>query len=231
MHRPDPPDRTVDGLATHVFEEIEARLGPDDACLILGFSGGGPTAYEAAQRMHATGRPVHLVLLDSAPTTKGRERARRAVPAEELDPGCRPPFETPPSRSFPVRCCGRCDTGGGCASSSDWSAIPDHRASSTSDTARSSASSAPRSRDYDPEPAAFPATLVQVDGSDALRRCGQLIPDLVVRDVGGEHVTMLAPPHVEGLAAIVAAAAQDVLRIERRGTAPSEDVAGGGALR
>ncbi len=62
---------------------------------------------------------------------------------------------------------------------------------------------------YDPAPAAFPATLVLVDGSDALRRCGQLMPDLVVRDLGGAHDTMLVPPYVEELAVMVAAAAQD----------------------
>ena len=88
MHRPGPPDRTLDGLATHVFEEIEARLGPDDPCLILGFSGGGPVAYEAAQRMHAKGRHVHLVLLDSAPSTKGRQRSARAGSGRGTRSGC-----------------------------------------------------------------------------------------------------------------------------------------------
>ena len=53
-----------------------------------------------------------------------------------------------------------------------------------------------------------------VDGSDAFRRCAPLMPDLVVRDMGGIHETMLAPPHVEELAAMVAAAAQDCFASE-----------------
>src|SRR5262249_39680864 len=80
MHTPGPPDRTVDAKATHVVAEVEARLAPDDPCVILGFSGGGPTAYETAQRLFAGGRTVHLVLLDSAPTTKGRQKGRRREP-------------------------------------------------------------------------------------------------------------------------------------------------------
>src|SRR5436190_1088596 len=67
MHRPGPPDRTIGAAGAHVREEIGARLGPADPCVILGFSGSGPVAYEAAQQMHAEGRAVHLVLLDTAP--------------------------------------------------------------------------------------------------------------------------------------------------------------------
>jgi hypothetical protein len=64
---------------------------------------------------------------------------------------------------------------------------------------------------YDPTPAAFPATLVVVGGSDALERCRPLIPDLVLREMGGIHETVLAPPHVEELAAVVAGTAHDFL--------------------
>ncbi len=209
MHCPGPPDRTLDGLATHVFEEIEVRLAPDDACLILAFSGGGPVAYEAAQRMHAKGRHVHLVLLDSAPTTRGRQPARRTVPVEEPDPGTPPTIRNASVKELP-----------GAVHRSvrhRWRGLQFERlvrnpGPPSFEHERYRAFKrilGAASRDYNPEPAAFPATLVQVDGSDALRRCGQLLPNLAVRDVGGEHVTMLAPPHVEGLAAIVAAAAED----------------------
>jgi acyl-coenzyme A synthetase/AMP-(fatty) acid ligase/thioesterase domain-containing protein len=209
MHCPGPPDRTLDGLATHVFEEIEARLGPDDPCLILAFSGGGPAAYEAAQRMHAKGRHVHLVLLDSAPSTKGRQRARGPGAAEELDPGTQPTIRTASVKELPaavlrsVRHRRRVRQFGRLVGNPGPPSFEHERYRAFKHILGTA------SREYDPEPAAFPATLVQVDGSDALRRCGQLIPDLAVRDVGGEHVTMLAPPHVEGLAVIVAAAAQD----------------------
>jgi thioesterase domain-containing protein len=60
---------------------------------------------------------------------------------------------------------------------------------------------------YEPSPASFAVTLVQVEGSDALQRCGQLIRNLVVHDVAGAHKMMLLPPQVEDLAPIVSAAA------------------------
>ena len=114
-----------------------------------------------------------------------------------------------------MRCCGRPDSGWRDASdSSGWFAIPDRRASIACDTARFEQIQSRANDAYDPEPAAFPATLVQVDGSDALHRCGQLMPDLVVREIGGDHETMLVPPYVEELAAMVAAAAEDCFASE-----------------
>jgi thioesterase domain-containing protein len=205
MHDAGPPDRTVDGLATHVAEEIEARHGPRDPCLIVAFSGGGPTGYETAQRMHARGRLVHLVLLDTAPTTKGRQRTRGSDP--ELDPELPPTIRTASIKELPgalVR-----------------SVRHRYRAFRIQRLVRNPG---PPSFEYeryrafkqilgtandayDPEPAAVPATLVLVERSDALRRCGDLMPDLVVWTVGDDHQTMLAPPQVEELAPIVGALA------------------------
>jgi thioesterase domain-containing protein len=158
--------------------------------------------------MHAKGRHVHLVLLDTAPSTK-RQRTSGPVPVEQLDQGTPPTIRNASVAELPaavlrsmryrwrVRQFERLvrDPGPPSFEHERYRAFK-HILSRAS-------------RDYDPEPAAFAATLVQVDDSDALRRCGQLIANLAVRDVGGEHVTMLAPPHVEGLAAIVRDAAQD----------------------
>jgi thioesterase domain-containing protein len=215
MHRPGPPDRTVDGLATHVYEEIEARLGPDEACVIMGFSGGGPTAYETAQRMHNEGRRVHLILLDSAPTTKGRERAPAPVPSGELDPDAPPTIRTAAVKELPgavvrsarhrrrVRRFDRLVRDPGSPSFEYLRYRAFKKILGVANGA------------YDPAPAAFGATLALVDGSDALRRCGELMPGLVVRNVGGDHLTMLVPPHVDELAKIVAAAAEDCSASER----------------
>jgi len=69
--------------------------------------------------------------------------------------------------------------------------------------------------DYRPVPAAFPATLVTVAGSDAVDRCGELVHDLVVHEVSGDHKTMLSPPHVDAIAGIVAAVVDDHPRAAR----------------
>jgi len=208
MHTFDAPDRTVVDRAAHAFEEIEARLDADDACLILGFSGGGPTAYETAQRVHATGRPVHLVLLDSAPSTRNRERNPNRAPARtdaEMPPGIRSASlkELPAAalRSLQYRRQVR-EFERRVRDPGPPSYEPErYRAFRAIQTRANGA--------YNAEPAPFPATLVLVDGSDAVQRCGSLIPHLVVRSIGGAHDTMLVPPYVEELAVMVAAVAQD----------------------
>jgi acyl-coenzyme A synthetase/AMP-(fatty) acid ligase/thioesterase domain-containing protein len=214
MHRPGPPDRTVDALATHVVEEIEARLGPDDGCVVMGFSGGGPTAYETAQRLHATGRRVHLVLLDSGPHTRGRLAALGLGLAGEGD------RETPPT----IRTASVKELPGAVARSArhHWTMRRFERlvrnpGPPSFEYVRYRAFKqilGNANGAYEPVPAEFPATLVQVDGSPAVRMCGELMPNLMVHDVGGEHTTMLAPPHVNELAAIVAAVAQDCFQPE-----------------
>lgn len=210
MHSPGPPGRTVEDLASHAFEAITSRLGPEDACVILAFSGGGPTAYHTAQRMHAEGRAVHLVLLDTAPTR--RDRRRNAEPARSGRGAATAPTVRRASvtqlpaavlRSARYRWRARGferlvrDPGPPSFDPERYRAF--RRIQSRANTA------------YEPAPAAFPATLVQVDRSEALRRCGTLMPHLVVREVGGAHETILMQPHVEAVAAIVAAAAEDCL--------------------
>jgi acyl-coenzyme A synthetase/AMP-(fatty) acid ligase/thioesterase domain-containing protein len=214
MHSPDPPDRTIDARATHVCDEIEARLGADDPLMILAYSGGGPGAYESAQRVHATGRPVHLVLIDTAPTTKGRQRKQRSDPTGAVDRGTEPPT---------VRTASVKDLPGAVLRSARFrlrKRTMDFRVKRLIRDPGSPSFERLRYRAfrriqsawndaYDPAPAAFPATLVTVEGSDALRRCGELMPDLVVRSIGGNHQTLLLPPHVEDVATIVAAAAHE----------------------
>ena len=60
---------------------------------------------------------------------------------------------------------------------------------------------------YAMQTAEFPVTLIQVAESDVAARCRALIPQLEAHQVGGDHFSMLQPPHVDGLAAIVANAA------------------------
>ncbi len=219
MHSPGPPGRTVETLATHTFDAIEARLGPDDACLILAFSGGGPTGYHAAQRQHAKGRPVHLVLLDTAPSTRDQQRnTNRPPPKVEWEdaPTVRSATvkELPAAVSRSVRFRWRTHR---------FERLVRDPGPPSFDAERYHAFRQIQSRAnkaYDPAPAAFPATLVSIDGSDALRRCEPLIPDLVVRTMGGLHETMLVPPYVDDLAAIIATAANDCFATTRERTAP-----------
>jgi thioesterase domain-containing protein len=207
MHRPGPPDRTIGAAAAHVREEIGARLGPAEPCVILGFSGGGPVAYEAAQQMHAEGRPVHLVLLDTAPL-------RRRPPPEAGVPEVGEEFET---RLVEVRTASVKELPGALARSARyrWRAFRFERlvrnpGPPSFDPTRYRAFKriqGDAGRAYEPTPAPFAATLIHVaNNGDVVSTCEQLIPDLAVHVVGGNHQTMLLPPEVTRLAALIAAA-------------------------
>lgn len=202
LHRRGRPDRTIDALAARALDEIDARHAPDAPCVLLGFSAGGTVAYEVAQRLHRRGRAVHLVLLDAAPvgrpagprpafrsrdsvaerlTRRRQEGLVRAVPAIARER----------VRRLRVRWLAR------------FPGAPSH------DVLRYQAFQLMIGRalaGYQPEPAPFPVTLVHVEGNDLASRCAPLMPHLRVHVAGGEHLTMLQPPHVEAVAAAVSEA-------------------------
>jgi acyl-coenzyme A synthetase/AMP-(fatty) acid ligase/thioesterase domain-containing protein len=208
MHRPGPPDRSVAAAAAHVADEIGARLGPDDPCVLLGYSGSGPVAYEAAQQMHTDGRRVHLILLDTAPSMRRRSSAEAATPAARDEVETRPvgirsasAKELPGAVLRSVRFRRRAlrlkrlarDPGPPSFDADRYLAFKRIQGDA--------------GRAYEPAPAQFATTLIHVeDNGDVVNRCQQLIPDLTVRVVGGNHKTMLVPPEVTGLAALIAAA-------------------------
>lgn len=66
MHRPGRVDRTVEAIVATALTEA-LRLDRDEPWTVLGYSAGGPIAFELARRLRATGREVHLVLLDTTP--------------------------------------------------------------------------------------------------------------------------------------------------------------------
>ena len=69
------------------------------------------------------------------------------------------------------------------------------------------------SRAYEPAPAAFPVTLVHVGDADLVARAENLVPDLSVVTVGGDHFTMLLLPEVLNLAAAVDAWASEATAV------------------
>ena len=60
-------------------------------------------------------------------------------------------------------------------------------------------------RAYEPEPAAFPTTLVHVGEHDLVPRARALAPECAVVKVRGDHFTMLLMPDVLELAEVVTA--------------------------
>jgi hypothetical protein len=74
------------------------------------------------------------------------------------------------------------------------------------------------SRSYTPEPAPFPVTLLHVGNEGLVIRAQELIPDLSVASVGGDHHSMLEMPYVVNLARKVAAWSDAVVVDERAAT-------------
>jgi len=205
MHSEGSPDRSIEAMAAHACEEIDARLGADDPCLLIGYSASGTVAYEAAQQIHVAGRPVHLMLLDAVPGGGGRRPAenrgvtvrtatRRELPSAVL-------------RSLQYR----------------WELLPAlwyQRVPGAPryDAARYRAFArilGRASRSYEAAPAGFPTTLVHVGKDELVARAERLAPDLTVVPVGGDHHTMLLRPEVENLATAVVAWADAAVQVSR----------------
>jgi len=203
MHRPGRVDRSIGAFADHALEEIDARLGDDDPCLLVGYSASGPVAYEVAQRMYANGRRVHLLLLDAAPSRGGYGgMLDLIVDSVEADPAPRPAS---------IRTASLTDLPAAVKRSLRYRRrkvrlwwFEHHPGAPTYSQDRYLGFMrilGKASRRYKPVPAPFPATLIHVGNEGLVVRAKELIPDLSVILVGGDHHTMLEMPEVVNLAA------------------------------
>jgi len=197
MHRPGPPDRTVAALAEHACLEMEARLGNDDPCIIVGYSAAGPIAFEAAHRLHTAGRRVHLVLLDSAPMLTVRDVLDETLvgPRSWARVRAASPRELPDALGTWLK----------------WKTMnlilwwiarhpgPPRHNRFRYDAFRRIMGNAARS--YRPNPAAFPVALIHADKEELVRRTVRVAPNVSSYVVGGNHHTMLEPPDVTNVAA------------------------------
>jgi len=201
MHRRGPLDRTIDAMATHARLEAEARLGPEEPCLMIGYSASAAVAYEALQRMQTAGRSVHLLLLDAALTRRGG-----------VGPPGGDPYRPPP---VTIRTASRGDLPAAVMSSVRYRCFvagamwyerfpgpPRYTEVRYRAFLRILGRAA---RAYQPVSAPFPATLVHVGDDDLVDRNRRFIADLTVVEVGGDHHTMLQMPEVVNVAAAVAA--------------------------
>jgi thioesterase domain-containing protein len=174
---------------------VEARLGPADPCLLIGYSASSTVAYEAAQQMCSAGRRVHLMLLDAVPRRRGQPSGPdRGVTLRTVSPRGLPAALV---RSLQYR----------------WDLVPVLWYERVPGAPRYSSARyrafarilSRASRSYEPAPAAFPVTLVHVGDDNLVTRAEGLVPDLSVVTVGGDHFTMLLMPEVLKLAAVVGA--------------------------
>jgi thioesterase domain-containing protein len=211
MHCKGGIESTIDQRVRTADKEITTRLRPGDPCLIMGYSAGATVATETARALHGLGYRVHLVLLDGAPTDRihygypvdwrGRRLPSRpdvgSISANtrwlkfRIRHSLRNIVDLPKAlrlRLFPGK----------------------HRF--TKDYyqlfGRMNRLSIRRHR---LQPLDVPTTLFHITDSNSHEKCRPWLANLSVVEVGGDHHSMLLPPHVDKIA-------ERVLMILGRGT-------------
>ena len=174
----------------------------------LGYSAGSTAAYELAQQLNSGGRPVRVVLLDGSP---GRH---------ERTPAASPPARVTSNwKKVKERSLGQLAVDVPSAALRrirhrvhrtrvEWRLRMPRRPFGKPqydqlhyDRARRSISRAIGR--YVVQPASFPIALVHITDSDAVARCTRVASSLTTHAVGGDHLSMMQPPHVGDIATVV----------------------------
>lgn len=191
MHQPGPVAFTIAARAQQVVHCVDERLPPHECCVVLGYSAGATVALEVCRRLLASGRRTYLVLLDAVP----RGADPDVVGADPDVVGVRATGEHS----------GSVEVGG------TWFAADELFAARRQFPADGTYYLAFRkilraaSADYDAQRVAVDATLVQLHDHDLADACNQVVNVVDVVHVGGDHQSMLHPPHVEAMAQAIAA--------------------------
>lgn len=200
MHCKGPLERTVRQRVTTAVAEMRARLEPEDQCIVLGYSGGATIAMEIARTLTSIGHPTHLVLLDGPPrdarhnrlSSDGKAGNSMHRPGGQVTKSARRRLSRLVRRTI-------------------------HKSSELAREIRIRVGpgSWRYSRDYYRffrrlnrrallghrlSPLASPTTLIHVEGSTVPEMCTPWFSDLTCHLVGGDHFSMLYPPHVDRIA-------------------------------
>ncbi len=211
MHSTGPIERTIAARVDSAFQAITDRMEPGSTCILLGYSGGTTIALEVARRLESDGIPVHLVFLDGSPRDGTlredaprheplppfmdrmrvkrqraswpsiiavglKRRVRRRVERLAIRYWAPIRLRRPGSRRFPP-------------SHYEYFGLVQQRAL----------------RNFTLQPLDVEATLIHIEGSTTPARCAQWVARLETFTVGGDHHSMLHPPHVAAISEIVSA--------------------------
>lgn len=191
VHRRGRVDLSVQSAARHHLRVLRAEQ-PHGPYVLAGHSAGGVVAYEMAQQLHAAGEAVTVVALDAPAGAAARAAVEAAGPAPAPPPN---PNFTPSLRNSIVTRLGMAATVCG------WRSR--HIVSRYGYFLQIHSRVARR---YRPAPAAFPVVVVQVAGGRAAVTWRTVAPHLTVSEVGGDHNSMLQPPHAAAVAAVLVSA-------------------------
>lgn len=184
MHQPGTVDRTIEARALHALGCIDERLGTEQCCVLLGYSAGAVVALEVCRRLLAAGREAHLVLLDAVPRGAGSIELKDDGPLDAAAQVNRIPVFGD-AELFQNRW--KLLTAG-------WDYYEEFRRILARATA-----------EYDLQPVPVATTLIQIHDRDLVGQCAPLVGELEMVRVGGDHHTMLQPPHVATMAEAITA--------------------------
>ena len=178
LHGPGRMDSTVGSAAERVARAVEAEQ-PGGPVVLVAHSAGGAVAYEAAHRLVQRSRSVRLLLLD--PVLGGPD----STEGDHLKVASR----TMRRRALRV-----------------WLRVMPARTVPAERRYRAFLEIGARAlRRYRPPHATFPVVVFPVEGWTGSATLHALADDVTVIPVGGDHRTMLEPPHVSGLAREISA--------------------------
>jgi len=201
IHRRARVDLSVQSAARRHLQ-IVRQAQPCGPYLLAGHSAGGLVAFELARLLAALGQQVSVVLIDVPPGAAGMAGSAAARHTGQVVPA--PPKQAfiPHVRTWAGDRLGMLATVCGWRSR-DVGARYGHMFQLGTRVARR----------YEPKPVSFPVVVVQQHGSRLAARWRPFAAGLLVHEVGGDHNSMLQPPHVDGVAAafdlIVAATSPD----------------------
>lgn len=200
MHCKGKIERTVDERVQHIVEEVDRRLDSHHPCLILGHSGGTTYALEAARILIHSGREVHLIFLDGAPndsrtrsTSSPFTRKIRSETRKFSSPGSFARWTLSVIRRAPLK---------------TWNMammpilvrFPGKRRYTVDHYKIFWWIQRRALKNFTLAPVDVPVTLLHVNGNDLSGRIAPWVGSLDIHEVGGDHISMLYPPHVHQIA-------------------------------
>ena len=203
LRNPSRVDRTIGEMGAHAARAV-TEAAPTGALRIVGHSVGGAIAYETGRLLAAEGRDVSVVLVDarlsrrtvpsrSVPGT-ARRAATPAVPAPMLPPM---PGSAGPARRSVME---RASSARRLAMTHVRSFVPGPPDNSPERFNAFTLIGARAIRRFRPTPADLPVVLLYVEGSRAPSDWRAHLPAIECIAVGGDHHSVLAPPHVAAVA-------------------------------
>ena len=186
-------DRSIATMGAHVARSV-AEVAPTGPLRIVGHSVGGAIAYEAGRVLASGGRAVSVVLVDTA--LGPRPELAEAPPETPAEP----PPETPATPAARRSVMQRARSARRLLRTQVRSVVPGPPDNSPERFNAFTLIGVRAIRGYRPAPADLRVVLLYVDGSGAPDDWRAYLPGIECIAVGGNHHSVLDPPHVGAVA-------------------------------